>query len=86
MAFLDLANIHLEASEHSKGLYQWLLAFMDDNLLKADNGITHHREVLADEKLDPSLKKPVLCLWLQLINPHLPKLVKTMICDGTCPC
>ena len=57
---LDLANIHLEASKRLEDLYQRLLAFMDDNLFKADGCITHHGEVQADEEIGLSLENSYL--------------------------
>ena len=70
------AGIHLESEERPEDLYQRLLAFMDDNLLKADGGITHHGEPAVNEELGPSLENTVTYLWLQLIDPKLPRLVK----------
>jgi hypothetical protein len=75
--FLDLATIKLNIDERPEDLYQRLLAFFEDNLLTTGGGITHHGEVTdVDEDLTPSLENTVVCLWLQLIRPGLPQLVK----------
>ena len=49
------------------------MAFFEDNLLSVHSGLTHHGyHVTADEGLSPT----VVVLWLQLIHPGLPLLVK----------
>ena len=53
------------------------MAFVEDNLLKADDGLSHHGEHLHDdEELSPSLENFVILTWLRLIHSDLPKLVK----------
>ncbi len=75
--FLDLTNIALKPAERPEDLFQRLTAFIEDNLLTADGGITHHGEqIAADEDLTPSMENIIVVLWLQLINPGLPQLVK----------
>ena len=75
--FLDLASIKLEVGERHEDLYQKLLCFFDDNLLTADCGLTHCGDkITADEELSPSLHNTIIVLWLQLIHPGLPALVK----------
>ena len=74
--FLDLSSIRLECEERPEDLYQRIYAFVDDNLLTADGGITHHSEVPANEEMGPSLENMVVYLWLHHINPQLPKLIK----------
>ena len=75
--FLDLASIRLEQDEKPEDLYQRLCAFFEDNLLTRDGGILHHGEVTtADEELTPSMENMIVLLWLQLISPNLPQLVK----------
>jgi len=75
--FLDLANIKFEVNERPEDLFQRLMAFFEDNLLSTTGGITHHgANPGADEDLSPSLENTVVVLWLQLINPGLPQLVK----------
>jgi hypothetical protein len=59
-------------------LYQRILAFVDDNLLKARGSITHHGEQIEnDEQKSPSLENFIVLQWLTLIHKGLPKLVKT---------
>ncbi len=75
--FLDLANIQLEAEEKPEDLYQRILAFVDDNLLKPGCNITHHgEEITEEEDIQPSLENMVVLIWLQLLHKDLPKLVK----------
>ena len=75
--FLDLASIKLDTDERPEDLFQRLMAFFEDNLLTTDCGITHHGAAVdADEDLTPTLENTVIVLWLQLINPGLPQLVK----------
>ena len=75
--FLDLATIHLQPDERPEDLFQRLMAFFEDNLLSVHGGLTHHGDqVTADEDLSPTLENTVVVLWLQLIHPGLPLLVK----------
>ena len=75
--FLDLSTIKLEADERHEDLFQRLAAFFDDNLLTATGSITHHGErITVDEDLTPTLENTIVVLWLQLINPALPQIVK----------
>ena len=75
--FLDLSNIHLSPDERPEDLYQRLMAFFEDNLLNVGGGISHQGETIStDEDLTPTLENTIVFLWLQLINPGLPQLVK----------
>ena len=75
--FLDLNDIRLQDDEKPEDLYQRLVAFVEDNLLKHDGGITHHGENLQDdEELTPSLENLIVLTWLRLIHSDLPRLVK----------
>ena len=75
--FLDLASIHLQPDERPEDLFQYLMAFFEDNLLSVHGGLTHHGvQVTTDEDLSPTLENTVVVLWLQLIHPGLPLLVK----------
>ena len=75
--FLDLATIHLQPDERPKDLFQRLMAFFEDNLLSVQGGLTHHGDqATANEDLSPTLENTVVVLWLQLIHPGLPLLVK----------
>ena len=40
--FLDFNDIHLESDERPEDLYQRLVSFVEDNLLKANAGVRHH--------------------------------------------
>ena len=75
--FLDLPSIHLQPDERPEDLFQRFMAFFEDNLLSVHGGLTHHGvQVTADEDLSPTLENTVVVLWLQLIHPGLPLLVK----------
>ena len=74
--FIDFADIHLESNERAEDLYQRLMAFVEDILLKA-NSLSHHGDLITeDEELSPSLENFVVLTWLKLIHPDLPRLVK----------
>ena len=69
--------INFQTAERPEDLFQRLMAFFEDNLLAVNGGLTHHGEqVTADEDLSPSLENTIVVLWLQLIHPGLPLLVK----------
>ena len=75
--FLDLANISLKPEQRPEDLFQSLMVFIEDNLLTASSGITHHGEIpVTDEELSPSLENFVVLTWLRLLHPSLPRLVK----------
>ncbi|CAB4013778.1 Hypothetical predicted protein [Paramuricea clavata] len=74
--FLDFANLRLETDERPEDLYQRLVAFVEDCLLRA-NSLSHHGVQLAeDEELSSTVENLIVLTWLRLINPELPKLVK----------
>ena len=74
--FLDLDDIHLNLDERPEDLFQRLMAFVEDSLIKPHT-LLHHGSVLEEEEeLSPTLENFVILMWLRLINPALPKLVK----------
>lgn len=73
---IDFVDIHLETDERPEDLYQRLMAFTEDSLLKAA-GLTHHGIALnEDEDLSPSLENFIVLTWLRLIHTDLPRLIK----------
>ena len=75
--FLDLADFKLEHEERPEDLYQRLMAFTEDSLLTVSSNLSHHGErVTEDEELTPSLENIITLIWLKLIHPDLPKLVR----------
>lgn len=75
--FIDFSCIRFEPDERPEDLYQRLMAFVEDNLLRRDSGITHNGEVIPeDEELTPTLENFIVLTWLRLVNHELPKLVK----------
>ena len=74
---LDLADMVLNPGERPEELYQRLLAFVDDNLMKADGGVKHLNAVITeDEETTPTLENFVVVWWLKILHKDLPKLVK----------
>ena len=72
--FLDFSEIHLVPDD----LYQRLMAFREDSLLRS-NSIQHHGALLTeDEKLTlpTPLQNFILLTWLRLVHPDPSKLVK----------
>ena len=73
---IDFSDIQLAANERPEDLYQRLMAFVEDTLLRTD-GLCHHGEQLTeDEELSPTLENLVVLTWLWLIHPSLPRLIK----------
>ncbi|ESO98116.1 hypothetical protein LOTGIDRAFT_174331 [Lottia gigantea] len=75
--FLDFNSISLNPDERPEDLYQRLISFIEDNLLTTAGRISHHGSFpTPDEELTPSLENMVVLIWLRLIHPDLPQLVK----------
>ena len=75
--FLDLCTIRLQPDEKHEDLYQRIMAFFEDSLLTANSSVKHHNDTFpTDEEMSPTLENTVTVLWLQLIHPSLPQLVK----------
>ena len=74
--FLDFSEIHLEHGERPEDLYQRLVAFTEDNLLRSNNIQHHGAPFTEDEELNPTLENFIVLTWLRLVHPDLPKLVK----------
>ena len=75
--FLDFVNIRLQPNERPEDLFQRLMAFTEDNLLKTELAITHNgQEIQEDEELTPTMENFIVLTWLTLIHPDLPRLVK----------
>ena len=75
--FLDLVNIRHEPGEHTEDLFQRLIAFFEDNLLTVGCSVTRQCDATdIDEDVSPPLENTIVYLWLQLINPDPPLLVK----------
>ena len=74
---LDFAAIQLQPDERPEDLFQRLMAFAEDNLLKSDHDVTHHGCLpSSDEDMSPSLENFIVLHWLSLLHPRLPALVK----------
>jgi hypothetical protein len=58
-------------------LYQRILAFIDDNLLRQGGEITHHGvNIDDDEEETPTIENFVVLTCIRLVHPDLPRLVK----------
>jgi hypothetical protein len=66
--FLDFADVKLAPEERPEDLYQRIVAFVEDNLLRQGGGISHHNEDISeDEEVTPSLENFMILTWLRLI-------------------
>ena len=75
--FLDLGLITLEPNERPEDLFQRLTAFFEDNLLTVGCGVSHHGDPIeVDEDLTPTIENTIVFMWLHLVHPSLPQLVK----------
>lgn len=54
------------------------MAFVEDNILRKDSGITHGGvPVVEYEELSPTIENFIVLTWLRLIHSELPKLTIT---------
>lgn len=75
--FLNFNDILFHPDERPGDLYQRLLVFINDNLIKREGGITHHGvNVEEDEEMSPTVENLIVLTFLRLINPSLPQIVK----------
>ena len=72
---LDLSLFKLENDERYEDLFQRITAFCEDNMITQDSNILHHGEAV-DEDTTPLVENIIVVLWLQMIHPDLPALVK----------
>ena len=54
----------------------YIVAFIEDSLLTPGCGLTHHGENPDDKEMTPTLENLIVLIWLKLIHPDLPKMVK----------
>lgn len=74
---LDWPDFRLEQGESYEGLYQRLVAFSEDTLLKRGDCRRHFDKVASkDEELGAWGESILFIHWLTIINPALPRLVK----------
>ena len=75
--FIDFADFKLKPGEKPEDLYQRIVAFVEDNLLTTESGITHHdADPDEDEEVTPMVENFIVLTWLRLVHPELPALVK----------
>lgn len=73
--FIDFDAIRYDPSERPGDLFQRLTAFVEDNLLRKDIGITNHGQTPEEDgELSPSIENFVVLTWLRLLHPELPNL------------
>lgn len=67
----------LKVNKHPEDVYQRILSFTEDNLLKANGTITHHSKIIKEDKdISLSFENLIVLLWLKLTHQELPKLMK----------
>ena len=75
--FLNIVDVRLRAEERPETLYQRLLSFVEDNLQKVGNDLSHRGELPAeDEEMSPMIENLLTYMWLERVHPGLPKLVQ----------
>jgi hypothetical protein len=71
------ASIRSEPYERPEDLYRRIMAYIEDNLLRRDMGISHHgQDIEEDDELSPSLESIAVLMWLRYVHADLPKRVK----------
>lgn len=65
--FIDFDEIHLNPDERPEDLYQQLMAFLEDSLLKF-NTLSHHGTTFEEEEeLSPTLENIVVLRYLHQV-------------------
>ena len=76
--FLELADMTLGADERPEDLYQRIVSFVEDSLLRKEGAITHHGEkATKNERMSPTLENIIVMIWLKLVHKDLPSKVRT---------
>ena len=73
---LDFTTIRLNPDERPEDLFQRLMSFIEDNLLRQGGGITYHGQTVIRKMRNSTLENVIILTWLRLIHPELPRLVK----------
>ena len=74
---MDFAELRAGSDQRTEDLHQRIMAFIEDDLLKANGGRAHSEEAITeDEELTPTLENIIVLTWLRFIHNDLPKLVK----------
>ena len=74
---LDLPQLRLNSNESREGLWERLYTFVDEMLLTKEGDVRHENAIVTeDEKFTPTLQNILVAIWLNIINPALPQLVK----------
>lgn len=74
---LELAALTTEPDETHEALWERVLSFIEGNLILSSDKITHQGvEVSRSEVMTPTLLNICIVLWLKIIHPSLPALVK----------
>lgn len=74
---LELTSLSLEPEETYEALWERVLSFVEGNLLTVTDKIQHMgAEILRSEEMTPTLLNISIVLWLRIIHPNLPSVVK----------
>ena len=74
---LDLTSIQLEEGESHEAMWERLYAFLMDNLLSPSDELKHiDVKKPPREAMTPTLQNVAVVMWLRIIHPALPSMVK----------
>ena len=74
---LELTSLTREPDETHEGLWERMLSFVESNLLSVQDKIQHlGSNIVNSETMTPTLMNICIVLWLRIIHPELPSLVK----------
>lgn len=73
---LELSAFQLESAESYETLWERMYAFVDDNVVGPNDGLTHCGGTPEQEFMSPTILNIIVVLWLHAIHHDLPPLVK----------
>ena len=74
---LDVTSLCQEEGESYEALWERLYALVTDNLLQPSDGLMHKgKKSIRKEEMTPTLMNLTVTLWLRIINPALPAMIK----------
>ena len=73
----ELTDIKMESGESNEALWERLYSFMQQNLLIKDGSIKHlDKAYTQNESFTPTLLNTMVVIWLNIISPNLPAMVR----------